>query len=197
MREATLFERGDRVFTLNFDTASIGFREWAEDIFEFRPLEKLHTRIEAYPVNYYEHMDKLQAQLQGRSDDIANHVRELFSRCVEPSIGCLHDVFQVPPTFRVHLSGCGSISAFHLDSDYGMPEDHATVWLPLTNVAGANSLWIFRRTTGEMEPVTLSYGQFIVFDSASTLHGSVSNDSEATRISFDCRFMPRRLVDEL
>lgn len=81
---------------------------------------------------------------------------------------------------------------FHRDGDYGVPKDMLNLWVPVTSVWGANSLWIggCDQDGKDAQPIALDYGQALIFDGVNRWHGSVWNTSGATRVSFDLRFQP-------
>jgi ectoine hydroxylase-related dioxygenase (phytanoyl-CoA dioxygenase family) len=100
--------------------------------------------------------------------------------------------YQVPPSFRFHFSRKGS-SSFHRDRDYGVDPAHLNVWIPFTRVWGSNSIWIeSEEGKGDYSPVSLEYGQALIFDGPNLCHGSVWNNTTSTRVSMDFRFSPRK-----
>jgi hypothetical protein len=97
------------------------------------------------------------------------------------------------PTFRVHLPGTPAVSAWHRDADITGRIDYVNAWIPLVDVADENSLWIEDDYgSGHHTPVTLRYGQILIFDGGLLSHGSVPNSSGKPRVSMDLRFAPRR-----
>jgi hypothetical protein len=178
------------IFVQNFDTDSIPLREWASSALRVPTLEMLHARSDLSGRSKYEAMRICRKELEDNTPPLKPILDTLFALNVVPLVGCAENAFQMPPTFRVHLHGCGSVSSLHRDRDYGMPATRRTAWIPLTRVWGNNSLWIEGGVTGKLEPIELEYGQFIIFDSANIVHGSVTNDTGSSRVSFDCRFTP-------
>jgi hypothetical protein len=178
-----------------YDTRKIDFRGWACHALNVHNLQQLHLRADLVNLSVYDAMDICIRQLVGSYEHCKPLVTDLFRKYVNDEVGVRDNAFQDPPTFRVHLQGCPTVSRLHRDVDYGMPLDWLTVWLPLTPVWGHNSLWIQgSRHSAELVPVTLDYGEFLIIDTAATLHGSVKNDTGATRISFDSRFIPVRTL---
>ena len=56
---------------------------------------------------------------------------------------------------------------------------------------GDNSLWIESKVgSGQYEAVNMKPGQLLIFDGVNLRHGSKTNSTAATRISFDLRFLP-------
>ena len=67
-----------------------------------------------------------------------------------------------------------------------------TVWLPFVSTCDANTLWTetdYGR--GDYRPVTVEYGQLLLFDGGLLSHGTVANTSGQTRVSMDLRIAPR------
>ena len=181
-----------RFIIQSFDRARIPLSEWARSSLGIRSLELLHLRSDLIALSKYNAMCICREELKDNAARLKTMLEDLFSLSIVPLVGCVQNAFQMPPTFRVHLDGSGTVSELHRDRDYGMPSTRRTAWVPLTNVWGNNSLWV--EDAGSMKPVELEYGQFIIFDSSSLLHGSVTNDTGTTRVSFDCRFIPRTPV---
>jgi hypothetical protein len=178
------------IIVQRFDTDTIRLREWAISTLRVPTLELLHTRSDLSGRSKYEAMRVCRKDLEDNTAPLKAILDKLFATSVVPIVGCVENAFQMPPTFRVHLHGCGSVSSLHRDRDYGMPATRRTSWIPLTRVWGNNSLWLENGVTGKLDPIELEYGQFIIFDSANIAHGSVTNDTGSSRVSFDCRFTP-------
>jgi sporadic carbohydrate cluster protein (TIGR04323 family) len=118
-------------------------------------------------------------------------------------------LIQKTPTVRIHLAGGNSVS-FHSDAWYGHGRRVYSFWLPLTGVFGSNSLQMARSldesqaflrevetrqldldeinalAAGICEPITAQFGELIVF-SAEMVHGTTTNETRKSRISFDFR----------
>lgn len=118
-------------------------------------------------------------------------------------------VVQKTPTVRIQLVNGNSVS-FHSDAWYGHGQNVNSFWLPLTQVAGNNSLQIARTRSDSVEllnsieqeqldldeinfragqicePITANFGDLIVFN-GDMIHGTLRNNTDATRVSFDFR----------
>lgn len=176
--------------TFSFKTTDYRFREWAQDAFGWSDLHSLHQSAQAA------HLDAKEAYYHfvGRLESAFHKIQRTYAEFVEGPVslsigGCR--AYQQQPTFRVHLDGMPSISAFHKDRDYGLCPGTLNIWIPLANVSGNNTLWIeSSEDRGDYLPLELKYGEFAVFDAANLCHGSKTNDSGMSRISFDLRLIP-------
>jgi hypothetical protein len=182
-------ERTLKIF--DFDTKEFPFAKWAKTALRIDDLARLHERYDLNSLPVYQAIEICRNELAAASGGCDTILRRFYQDHVARCLGIAYSGFQCPPTFRVHLPACPTVSSFHRDMDYGMKTDRLCLWLPLTRVWGTNSLWIHDNVTNSHEPMCLAYGQFIVFDSAATLHGSVENTSDSTRVSFDSRFAPK------
>eukprot|EP00928_Gymnodinium_smaydae_P065063 TRINITY_DN48263_c0_g1_i1.p1 TRINITY_DN48263_c0_g1~~TRINITY_DN48263_c0_g1_i1.p1 ORF type:complete len:439 (+),score=39.99 TRINITY_DN48263_c0_g1_i1:40-1317(+) len=89
-------------------------------------------------------------------------VREICAPLCKSS----HVFAQCPPTLRVALPGAPATISMHCDANY---RDHwrgeINFWLPVTPVAGANSLWLESAPErGDFRPVELQPGEFLRFN---------------------------------
>jgi hypothetical protein len=101
-------------------------------------------------------------------------------------------LYQKVPSFRVHLPGNVATGNFHRDSDFGHQEEELNILVALTPMAGENSVWVeSERGRGDYSPVTMDVGQALVFHGAVLSHGSLTNTTGKTRVSFDARILPR------
>ena len=102
-------------------------------------------------------------------------------------------VYQKFPTFRIHLPNSVAVSHWHYDSDdvHLHPFWEINIQIPITNTFGTNAMWI-ETVPGlkDFSPIEMKYGQYCVFDGNRCTHGSKTNNTDYTRISFDFRVMP-------
>jgi hypothetical protein len=115
-------------------------------------------------------------------------VREVVAERVEEPF-----YYQRVPTFRVQLPGNTAVGELHTDAQYHHPLDEVTMWLPLTAAHGSASLWV-QDDDGELQCVNAWPGQIAEFSAAKRLHGNKLNDTGRTRVSFDFRVLPVRLL---
>lgn len=116
---------------------------------------------------------------------------------------------QKVPTVRVHLCNRG-ITSFHSDSWYGHHPKAISVWVPLTDVHSSNSLHFVDKKINNLQiinlfnskkeplcgideylrniskPTKIELGDAIYFY-GDEIHGTVKNETGATRVSFDFR----------
>lgn len=102
-------------------------------------------------------------------------------------------IYQTTPTFRVHLVGNRAVGEFHTDRTYGHSDQEINCWLPLTEARNFNTVWV-EKTKGlnRVEPIDVAFGQMLVFDGVSFLHGNMVNSDSNTRVSMDFRVVPAR-----
>jgi hypothetical protein len=99
-----------------------------------------------------------------------------------------------PPVFRVHMGGARSISAWHRDTEVTGRHDLIAVWVPFVDTFGNNTIWIETEYGNrKFAPVSVNYGQALMFDSGYLWHGSVLNTTDVTRFSMDFRVSPKRI----
>jgi len=98
--------------------------------------------------------------------------------------------YQKEPILRVVLPSDQPSTPLHCDADYHHPPAEINWWLPLTSVAGTNSLYIESKPgKGDFQPVELGYGQVLRFYGNMCQHYTVPNTSGATRVSLDLRVL--------
>lgn len=180
---------------INYDLNRFDFRPWAEAVLGTDSLSNLHNMTDLPKFSNY--VDKLQYHLKKVLEGaplIQGLYNDFMMQVVGPEIGGLN-VYQSPfPSFRLHLSGGGTVSSFHRDGDkkYDVRPYSLNVWVPLTPARGTNSLFI-EKTVGANDfiPVELNPGQCLLFDAFHLTHGSRANSTDQTRMSFDARFVPQ------
>ncbi|MCK1466847.1 hypothetical protein IVB25_00165 [Bradyrhizobium sp. 193] len=81
---------------------------------------------------------------------------------------------------------------FHRDGDFRVDKRAINLWLPLTELNSANTLWVGGNNLApDAIPLHLSVGQCALFNAITRWHGAVINCSETTRVSFDLRLVFR------
>lgn len=180
------------MLVLDYPLDLFDFRPWARETLGIERLEELHRLPDPVPftgyiarLNYYANMlrDNF-APVLDQYLELAQYLAPLFDGI---------ELRQRPPTFRCHLAGAGTASAFHRDGDakYGVSPGIINAWVPLTEVGGNNSIHIESAFGSEdYHPVALAPGELLIFDAYHLKHGSHGNDTNVSRISFDFRFIP-------
>jgi hypothetical protein len=104
--------------------------------------------------------------------------------------------YQNVPTFRVHLPGNVAVGEFHTDAQYHHPPGEETFWLPMTDAFGTCSVWIYD-DNGERYAPYVHPGQMVRFSAVSRRHGNLVNVTGQSRVSFDFRVLPTRLLPQV
>ncbi len=129
--------------------------------------------------------------------------------------------YQKVPSVRIQMPGQTSVN-YHTDEWYGHGHNVQNFWAPLTAVAGTNSLYVCDEQTSlkitnkiraercsvqEMNqlarrvcrPLSMNVGEIYHFNSH-IIHGTETNETDTTRVSFDFRVLSnvndRGLKDE-
>ena len=101
--------------------------------------------------------------------------------------GCIS--YAARPKMRVHLAGSGSVSRWHRDANVTGRLEQINIWLPATNCFAGNTLWVEDNYgTEHYQPIPVRLGQALFFDGGLLSHGSVANETDSSRVSFDLRF---------
>lgn len=203
----------------SYDISKYPFRSWFEEMFQHRHLEEIHQYNPVTPSRFVAEVAKMRKKCEERIGEIGQIIDGFFYTIVEPTFGPV-EVRQLTPTARVHIAITDRVldrerksllgnqpadflrenyfdifrpGAFHRDKDYGLHARALNLWIPVTNVSGSNSLWIGGRERGGRDalPVSMRYGECLIFDGGRRWHGVVWNTSAFTRVSFDIRFVPR------
>tara|TARA_A100001011_G_scaffold203692_1_gene212010 strand:- start:585 stop:1142 length:558 start_codon:yes stop_codon:yes gene_type:complete len=170
---------------LEYDPTRYNFREWACEVLGVKDLEAIHSLNTIRTFN----VSPTSNQLVRSFSSILEIYKSFIEEVLDKEIGGITD-YQSPPSFRFHYSGLGS-SVFHRDRDFGVEQGRINAWVPLTNVWGDNSLWIEGKEGAEdHQPVTMRFGQILLFDGVNISHGSKINTTSLTRVSFDFRLNP-------
>jgi hypothetical protein len=104
--------------------------------------------------------------------------------------------YQAVPTFRVHLPGNVAVGTFHTDATYHHPLGEETFWLPLTDAHDSSSVWI-ADDADALHAVDARPGDVVRFSAVTRRHGNVVNRTGLSRVSFDFRCLPARLLPEV
>lgn len=187
-----------RAQILTYDTKAYPFARVLEArVFKVKPLERLHRAWQKQKRSRHgtDHL--------GYNDNLA--LRSLMQNLPEeaPFIKMYHAFvhniisprfggrisYSNRPKMRVHLAGTPTVSTWHRDVDVTDRPDQINAFLPFTSCFGTNTLWC-ESTYGaeDFQPIELEYGEVFLFDGGYLQHGSVSNETDTTRVSLDFRF---------
>ncbi|MBV9823493.1 MAG: streptomycin biosynthesis enzyme StrG [Actinobacteria bacterium] len=183
---------------LGYDTEQFPFAALLRrDVFKVRSLERLHEEVLAARVARGQRpvlktRDNLSArELVQRLPDSAPFFQlyHRFMRLVLAPVAGRSLSYSNRPKVRVHFPGTASVSSFHADVPVTKRVDQINFWLPVTSVTGGAALHLESDYgLADYAPEPVRYGQALIFDGGYLGHGSVDNDSEVTRVSFDMRF---------
>ena len=182
------------MLVVRYPLEQIDFIPWAQSTLSVERLEDLHLRADPLPFsNYVDRLKYCVEQMRVNFDVVLGSYVELIESVVAPLFGGVMHL-QRPPSFRCHLAGAGTASAFHRDGDpkYGLRPGSINGWLPLTVANGNNSIYLeTEQESKEFRSVSLVPGELLIFDAFHLTHGSLRNDTQSSRVSFDFRFVPR------
>lgn len=101
-------------------------------------------------------------------------------------------IFQKKPTLRVHVPDNISVGSYHVDSDYGHPNEEINFWLPFNECKESATLWLESKPNkGDFKPINLKYGEILIFNSK-LAHGTEVNKENYTRLSMDFRIIKKK-----
>jgi hypothetical protein len=182
------------MWVIRYDLASIDFRPWAQDALGVDDLAVLHLFPDRrYFDNYVERLQYHVGQLCDEFFQVEPLYQQLVHNVISPLFGGISRYQSLIPSFRCHLAGAGTVSAFHRDGEeqYGLYQDAINAWCPLTPAFESNSIFVETCVGSDRyHPVRLEPGEILLFDAYHRRHGSVRNLTDRTRVSFDLRFVP-------
>lgn len=103
--------------------------------------------------------------------------------------------YQRVPTFRIQLPNNLAVGEFHTDAQYHHPIGETSFWLPLTPTQSTSTVWVVDDDDVPL-PIDAQPGQVARFDAATRKHGNVLNETGHSRVSFDFRLLPVRLLPQ-
>jgi hypothetical protein len=123
--------------------------------------------------------------------EVMQHVRDTMPQCQEGMY------YQAIPTFRCHMPGTGRpLTLKHTDASYHHQPTECNIWLPVTPVAGNNSLFVESAPgRADFHALEALPGQYVRFWGNQVEHFTEANDTHTTRVSFDVRVVPACLFD--
>ncbi|RVD79584.1 streptomycin biosynthesis enzyme StrG [Pseudomonas koreensis] len=186
---------------VEYDTVAFPFQQIvARDIYGVSELALLH-RAQAEREQWrgderagYHANLRLRERMKGLAEDCQLYqAYHGFARSVIAAAFGGKIAYANQPKWRVHLAHTCSVSAWHCDAQVTRRSDQLTVWVPFVDVDEGCAMHVetgYGR--GDFAPVTLRYGQALIFDGGYLAHGTVHNHTEVTRVSMDMRFACHR-----
>jgi hypothetical protein len=190
---------------ITYDTKKYSFRDVVTNWLETNDLSKLHY------IKKYEHFERENDQSTIWHEKFYEMIRldksfdDIYIKFLEEIVKPRYNetiVYQKIPTFRVHLPGNVSVGEFHKDKHYRNVEwaekvKETNYYLPLTKAYGTNTIWAeTEENLGDFKPFDSNYGECIEWNASNLTHGNKDNITNATRVSFDFRVIPKsRYVD--
>ena len=105
--------------------------------------------------------------------------------------------YQLIPTFRIGLPNNVFVGEFHKDSKYNHQSYELNFNLGLENYGGSASLKTEKKqNSNDWIILECPYGEIFSFDHIDCLHGSESNKTNETMVSFDFRLALKELYFE-
>jgi hypothetical protein len=93
----------------------------------------------------------------------------------------------------VHLPDKVAVGTIHTDAQYHHPRGEETFWVPLTPAHDTNTVWI-ADDDDVLRPANVEPGQIVQFSAVTRRHGNQVNVTGRSRVSFDFRCLPVRLL---
>ena len=105
--------------------------------------------------------------------------------------------YSAHPTFRVHMPQTAAVSDWHRDTQVTGRHDQVTAWIPFVDTEDTNTIWV-ERTYGARDhaPIAVRHGEVLLLDTSYLWHGSVTNVTDATRVSIDLRMSADPRMEE-
>jgi len=114
-------------------------------------------------------------------------LERFVAEVVAPQLGSAAVYYQVKPSLRVQAPGAHGIK-FHTDREYHHQAGELNLWVPLTPTFDTNTLQLESQPErGDFAPLNLTYGQCARFWGNACRHGTLTNEEESARVSFDFR----------
>jgi len=176
--------------SFNYSTDLYPFKKALENLFGC-PLGFLHKTLGNFDI-----FDRVNDQstlahkvFYSNYDSIIKPIYEKFIEKVVSDIIYPHKFYyQVIPTFRIGLPGNVFVGEFHKDSFYNHLPYEINFNLGLSNYIGEAALKTeIVPNSNKWKILECPYGEIFSFDHIDCLHGSETNHSEETMVSFDFR----------
>ena len=201
--------KGNEDEIIQFSTNKFNFNNVLENLFNVTSLENFHNEVES--------LEGYDGDL-GRDSQSAIHdlfyttiknedtiLRQLWDRFLsEVVLKTLGDeesyIVQKLPNIRIHIPGAKAISRWHCDSDkdHKHPLEEINCILPLTEMYASNSVWRESKPNlGDFKAFELSFGDLVLWNGNTCIHGNKVNKTGITRVSFDFRLLSKKNYENM
>jgi hypothetical protein len=178
-------------YKIKYDTERFPFRELILNILQEDSLYDLHlkdkidllTREKDQSTKWHKsYYEKFWAEFSPLYVKFVSHLRDTFDYT---SI-----IYQKIPTFRVHQVGNLGVGEWHKDKTYNHGVSEVNFWMPFLDTFSTNTIWSeSKEDLGDYSPYDVKYGEILVFNGASLMHGNKINETDSTRVSIDFRLV--------
>ncbi|WP_288260244.1 hypothetical protein [uncultured Prochlorococcus sp.] len=178
----------------SYSTQKYPFKNLVEEIFGV-PLGDLHKWIGEYNV-FNRDNDQNTILHKVFYSNFNNKLKEIYNDFINNQVKeYLKEDFyyQKIPTFRVGLPGNKFVGEFHKDSQYNHKGYEINFNLGLSNYLGKAALKVQKeRYSNDYIYLECPYGEIFSFDHINCIHGSETNVTDITMVSFDFRIALKR-----
>jgi len=179
---------------IKYDTDKYNFRPMIEDMVEQPNLEDLHKHQNS---NELLKLETEQATpfhklyySKVRDHKFFSVYKSFIKKIIKPLFDDEEIVYQKIPTFRTQFVNNIGVGKWHRDKDYSHPSYESNFFLPVTDAYDTNTVWAESEVDKkDYSPITIKYGQCVMWDGANLRHGNKINETDITRVSFDFRCM--------
>lgn len=194
---------------IQYNTNKFNFNKVLKNLFNVSSLENIHNEVE---------------RLEGFDGDVGRDsqstIHELFYRTIKNEDSILRQLWdrflsevvlrnfvneesyivQKLPNIRIHIPGSKAINRWHCDSDqdHRHPLGEINCILPLTEMYESNSVWRESKPNfGDFKAFELSFGDLVLWNGNTCIHGNKVNETEITRVSFDFRLLSKKNYEDM
>lgn len=199
------------IHSFSFDETKYPFYNTLVKIFNFSPLNKIHTFHDISEQILFENDTATFFHKTYYKSPYYPEVIDIYKNFVQKEVLPLFNqsdfIIQKEPSFRIHLpnntalgkktTDKDEIVGIHCDGDYGHPAEEINFMLSITGQEGTNSVYTESEPNkGDFSSVHIERGQFVSFYGNKCRHYNVKNTTDSTRISFDFRVIPKSVYKE-
>ena len=187
----------------NYDVSKYSFAKLIAEAFEVDDLTTLHkSRADLMPAEkldfntetrtkfhktFYKRLDSKSGWSE-MVDAYECFIREEVALRFEEDF-----VYQVFPSFRVHIPNDRAIHYWHYDTDtnHKHPDWEINFQIAITDMYDSNCTWV-ETVPGlkDFRPMEMKYGEYTIFNGNKCTHGNKVNKTGKMRVSFDFRVLP-------